>query len=85
MKKQYLKMVKSNPNDTRVYGRKYREMCRKAQAKYRQNNKEKLKQYKYKKEQDYLRKKQEKDNNQLIGFDSLFNSSCDNLFMEQLM
>ena len=39
---------------------KYREMCRKAQAKYRQNNKEKIKQYK---KEYYLRKKQEKDNN----------------------
>ena len=38
----------------------HREMCRKAQAKYRQNNKEKLKQYK---KEYYLRKKQEKDNN----------------------
>ena len=37
---------------------KYREMCRKAQAKYRQNNKEKIKQYK---KEYYLRKKQEKD------------------------
>ena len=53
-------MVKSNPNDTRVYGKKYREMCRKSQAKYHQNNKEKLKQYK---KEYYLRKKQEKDNN----------------------
>ena len=35
-------------------------MCRKAQVKYRQNNKEKLKQYKKK---YYLRKKLEKDNN----------------------
>ena len=34
--------------------------ARKAQAKYRQNNKEKLKQYK---KEYYLRKKQEKDNN----------------------
>ena len=60
MKKKYLKMVKSNPNDTRVYGKKYREMCRKSQAKYHQNNKEKLKQYK---KEYYLRKKQEKDKN----------------------
>ena len=37
---------------------KYGEMCRKAQAKYRQNNKEKIKQYK---KEYYLRKKQEKD------------------------
>ena len=29
-------MVKSNPNDTRVYGKKYQEMCRKSQAKYHQ-------------------------------------------------
>ena len=53
-------MVKLNPNDTRVHGKKHREMCRKAQAKYRQNNKEKLKQCK---KEYYLRKKQEKDNN----------------------
>ena len=33
MKIKYLKIVKSNPNDTRVYGKKHREMCRKAQAK----------------------------------------------------
>ena len=36
---------------------KYREMCRKAQAKYRKNNEEKIKQYK---KEYYLRKKQEK-------------------------
>ena len=53
-------MVKSIPNDTRVYGKKHQEMCRKAQAKYRQNNKEKIKQYKKK---YYLRKRLEKDNN----------------------
>ena len=58
MKIKYLKIVKSNPNDTRIYGKKHREMCRKAQAKYRQNNKEKIKQYK---KEYYLRKKQEKD------------------------
>ena len=51
-------------------------MCRKAQAKYRENHKEKIKQYK---KEYYLRKKQEKDNNQLIGFDLL----SDDLFMEQ--
>jgi len=60
MKNKYLKMVKSIPNDTRVYGKKHQEMCRKAQAKYRQNNKEKIKQYKKK---YYLRKRLEKDNN----------------------
>ena len=38
---------------------KYREMCRKAQAKYRKNNEEKIKQYK---KEYYLRKKQEKNN-----------------------
>ena len=37
MKKEYIKMVKSNPME-----KKHREMCRKAQAKYRQNNKEKI-------------------------------------------
>ena len=45
MKKKYLKMVKSNPNDTRVYGKKHREMCRKSQAKYRQNSKAYIKQH----------------------------------------
>ena len=38
-------MVKSNPNDTRVYGKKYQEMCRKSQAKYRQNSKAYIKQH----------------------------------------
>ena len=37
---------------------KYREMCRKVQAKYRQNNKEKIKQYK--KEYYYLNVKSKK-------------------------
>ena len=46
MKKKYLKMVKSNPNDTRVYGKKYQEMCRKSQAKYRQNSNAYIKQHK---------------------------------------
>ena len=44
MKKKYSKMVKLNPNDTRVHGKKHREMCRKAQAKYHQNSKAYIKQ-----------------------------------------
>ena len=60
MKNKYLKMVKSNPNDTRVYGKKCWEVCRKSQAKYRQNSKAYIKQYK---KEYYLHKKQEKDNN----------------------
>ena len=44
MKNKYLKMVKSNPNDTRVYGKKCWEVCRKSQAKYRQNSKAYIKQ-----------------------------------------
>ena len=66
----------TTPNMYNMYAIEYREMCRKAQAKYRQNNKEKIKQYK---KEYYLRKKQEKDNNSLIVCASLY----DDLFMEQ--
>ena len=45
MKKKYSKMVKLNPNDTRVYGKKYQEMCQKSQTKYRQNSKAYIKQH----------------------------------------